>query len=119
MGVDIHIDDFGTGYSSLAYLHQFRVQALKIDRSFISDSTNGKHKPDLVRTMLHLASDLGLEAIAEGVETKQQLAQLKELGCKFGQGFLFSQPLGVNAAKSLLRKFYAGQHPFAHCKDGS
>ena len=118
MDVDIHIDDFGTGYSSLAYLHQFRVQALKIDRSFISDCSNGKYKLDLVQTMLHLASDLGLEAVAEGVETEQQLAQLKQLGCKFGQGFLFSQPLDEYAAKSILRKIYEGQQPFAHFTDG-
>jgi EAL domain-containing protein (putative c-di-GMP-specific phosphodiesterase class I) len=118
MGVDIHIDDFGTGYSSLAYLHQFQVQALKIDRSFISNSYNGEHKPELIRTMLHLASDLGLEAIAEGIENKIQLDQLQKLGCKFGQGFLFSPPLDANAAKSILRKLHAGQHPFAHVEDG-
>jgi diguanylate cyclase (GGDEF)-like protein/PAS domain S-box-containing protein len=117
MGVDIHIDDFGTGHSSLAYLHQFRVQALKIDRSFISDSSDGKHKPDLVKTILHLASDLGLEAIAEGVETENQLKQLKNLGCKLGQGFLFSPPMDAAAAKLLLKKIQAGQRPFAHLKD--
>ena len=118
MGVDIHIDDFGTGYSSLAYLHQFPVQALKIDRSFISTSSNGRHKPELIRTMLHLTSDLGLEAIAEGIENKKQLDQLRKLGCKFGQGFLFSRPLDANAARSLLQKIHAGQQPFAHLIDG-
>jgi diguanylate cyclase (GGDEF)-like protein/PAS domain S-box-containing protein len=116
MGIDIHIDDFGTGYSSLAYLHQFPVQALKIDRSFISDSYNGKYKPELVRTMLHLASDLGLEAIAEGVENNIQLAELQKLGCKFGQGFLFSPPLDADAAREILGKIHAGQHPLAHLK---
>jgi diguanylate cyclase (GGDEF)-like protein/PAS domain S-box-containing protein len=116
MGIDIHIDDFGTGYSSLAYLHQFPVQALKIDRSFISDSYNGKYKPELVRTMLHLASDLGLEAIAEGVENNIQLAELQKLGCKFGQGFLFSPPLDADAAKEILGKIHAGQHPLAHLR---
>ena len=117
MGVDIHIDDFGTGYSSLAYLHQFPVQALKIDRSFISNSYNGKNKPELMRTMLHLASDLGLVAIAEGVENKLQLNQLQKLGCKFGQGFLFSPPLNANAAESLLRKVYTVEHRFVHLQD--
>jgi EAL domain-containing protein (putative c-di-GMP-specific phosphodiesterase class I) len=112
MGIDIHIDDFGTGYSSLAYLHQFPVQALKIDRSFISDSYDGKYKPELVRTMLHLASDLGLEAIAEGIENNTQLAQLRKLGCKFGQGFLFSPPLDGNAVNSIFSKIQAGQNPF-------
>lgn len=118
MGIDIHIDDFGTGYSSLAYLHQFPVQALKIDRSFISNSYDGKHKPELIRTMLHLASDLGLEAIAEGIENKIQLDQLQKLGCKFGQGFLFSPAVDADAAKLMLRKAHAGQDPFA-CFEGS
>jgi diguanylate cyclase (GGDEF)-like protein/PAS domain S-box-containing protein len=118
LGVDIQIDDFGTGYSSLAYLHQFPVQALKIDRSFISNSYDGKYKPELIMIMLHLASDLGLEAIAEGIENKTQLDQLQKLGCKLGQGFLFSPPLDANAARSVLRKIHAGQHPFAHLKGG-
>ena len=118
MGVDIHLDDFGTGYSSLAYLHQFQIQALKIDRSFISNSNNGKHMPELVRTVLHLASDLELKAIAEGVETKKQLEQLQKMGCKYGQGFLFSPPLDTNAAKSVLKKIYAGQNPFVSHKAG-
>ena len=118
IGVDIHIDDFGTGYSSLAYLHQFPVQALKIDRSFISNSYNGQHKPELIRTILHLASDLGLETIAEGIENQVQLEQLQKLGCKFGQGFLFSQPLDADAAKSILRRIHAEQHHFVHLKDG-
>ena len=118
MGVDIHIDDFGTGYSSLAYLHQFPVQALKIDRSFISNSYDGKHKPELIMTMLHLAGDLGLKAIAEGIENKMQLEQLQKLGCKFGQGFLISPPLDVNAAKLIVGKIHAGQEPFVHLKNG-
>ncbi|HEX5839302.1 MAG TPA: EAL domain-containing protein [Anaerolineales bacterium] len=113
MGVDIHIDDFGTGYSSLAYLHQFQVQALKIDRSFISNSQEGDHKPELIRTMLHLASDLGLKAIAEGIENKEQLQQLKKAGCKFGQGFLFSKPLDTRAVSSLFSRIMAGENPFA------
>ena len=117
MGVDIHIDDFGTGYSSLAYLHQFPVQALKIDRSFISNSYDGVHKPELVRTMLHLASDLGLEAIAEGIESKEQLDRLQKLGCKLGQGFYFSSPLDANSVNEVLRKIQTGQNPFAHLED--
>jgi EAL domain-containing protein (putative c-di-GMP-specific phosphodiesterase class I) len=118
MGVDIHLDDFGTGYSSLAYLHQFQIQALKIDRSFISNSNNGKHMPELVRTVLHLASDLEIKAIAEGVETTIQLDQLQKMGCEYGQGFLFSHPLDINAAKSILKKIYAGQNPFVFLRDG-
>jgi len=118
MGVDIHIDDFGTGYSSLAYLHQFQVQALKIDRSFISNPQAGRHMSELVRTVLHLASDLKLEVIAEGVETRLQLDGLQKLGCEYGQGFLLSPPLDANAARSMLKKIRGGQNPFAHLKDG-
>ena len=117
MRVDIHIDDFGTGYSSLAYLHQFPVQALKIDRSFISNSYDGVHKPELVKTMLHLASDLGLEAIAEGIESKEQLDRLQKLGCKLGQGFFFSSPLDADAVDTILSKIQTGQNPFANLEN--
>jgi diguanylate cyclase (GGDEF)-like protein/PAS domain S-box-containing protein len=113
MDVDIHIDDFGTGYSSLAYLHQFQVQALKIDRSFVSTSEDGDHKPELIRTMLHLASDLGLKAIAEGIENRDQLQQLRNAGCKLGQGFLFSKPLDVKGVNSLLSAIVDGKNPFS------
>jgi diguanylate cyclase (GGDEF)-like protein/PAS domain S-box-containing protein len=116
MEVDIHIDDFGTGYSSLAYLHQFQVQALKIDRSFISSPGQGKHMPELVKTVLHLARDLQLKVIAEGVETETQLENLQQLGCEYGQGFLLSPPLDVKAAGSMLEMIQAGQNPFAHLK---
>lgn len=119
MGVDIHIDDFGTGYSSLSYLHQFPVQALKIDRSFISDSHNGSPKPELIKTILHLAGDLGLEAIAEGVETRQQLDQLRKLGCKLGQGFLFASPLEAEAVNTIMENIQAGLKPFAVFEDCS
>jgi diguanylate cyclase (GGDEF)-like protein/PAS domain S-box-containing protein len=117
IGVDIHIDDFGTGYSSLAYLHQFQVQALKIDRSFISNSYDGEQRPELIKTMLHLASDLGLQAIAEGIENQEQLDQLQSFGCKLGQGFFFSPPLDENAANSILRSIQAGKNPFAQHED--
>lgn len=116
MEVDIHIDDFGTGYSSLAYLHQFQVQALKIDRSFISNPSQGKHMPELVKTVLHLARDLQLGVIAEGVETEAQLEKLQKLGCEYCQGFLLSPPLDAKAARSMLEMIQAGQNPFAHLK---
>jgi diguanylate cyclase (GGDEF)-like protein len=116
MEVDIHIDDFGTGYSSLAYLHQFQVQALKIDRSFISNTDQGKHMPELVRTVLHLARDLQLEVIAEGVETETQLEKLQKLGCEYCQGFLLSPPIDAKAARVMLEMIQAGQNPFAHLK---
>lgn len=69
---------------------------------------------ELVRTVLHLASDLQLEVIAEGVETRLQLFELQKLGCEYGQGFFLSSPLDANAAKSMLKKIHAGQNPFAH-----
>ena len=90
LGVQVQIDDFGTGYSSLSYLQQFPVATLKIDRSFISRMpVNGKGS-DIVRMIVRLAHEMGLEVTAEGVETRQQLAQLRKFGCEFGQGYLFS-----------------------------
>jgi diguanylate cyclase (GGDEF)-like protein/PAS domain S-box-containing protein len=112
MGVDVHIDDFGTGYSSLAYLHQFPVQALKIDRSFLSNSESKKHMPEIVRTVVHLARDLKLDAIAEGVETQIQLDQLQGLGCEYGQGYFFSPPLDPESTVLILKKNEEGQTPF-------
>jgi diguanylate cyclase (GGDEF)-like protein/PAS domain S-box-containing protein len=99
-GVQIAIDDFGTGYSSLSYLHRLPIDSLKIDRSFVScmapDST------EIVRAIVGLAHNLGLDVIAEGVETYDQLEQLKVLGCEFGQGFLFSRPVESFEAEALL-----------------
>jgi len=93
-GVFAALDDFGTGYSSLSYLHRFPLHTVKIDKSFVADlrpgSTGGSAA--VVRAVLALASTLGMEVVAEGVETTQQRDHLIELGCVFGQGFLFSQP---------------------------
>jgi EAL domain-containing protein (putative c-di-GMP-specific phosphodiesterase class I) len=108
MQVDIHIDDFGTGYSSLAYLHQFQVQALKIDRFFISNLDAKEHMPGFIRTVMHLAHDLGLQVIAEGVENQGQLAQLQGLDCEYGQGYLLSEPLAEEEATGMLSKIQAG-----------
>jgi diguanylate cyclase (GGDEF)-like protein len=101
IGVELQIDDFGVGYSSLAALGHMPVNALKIDRSFVStmDSHNGAV---LIRTVTHLAHNLGMAAIAEGIETAEQLDGLLTVGCDFGQGFLFSKPLDANAAGELL-----------------
>ena len=98
LGIQSSMDDFGTGYSSLSYLHRLPLDALKIDRSFVSGTGLGVEKPEVVCTIMTLARDLGIDAIAEGVETAEQLAQLKELGCKYGQGYLFSKPLDGAAA---------------------
>ncbi|HSJ06310.1 MAG TPA: bifunctional diguanylate cyclase/phosphodiesterase, partial [Longimicrobiales bacterium] len=107
LGVRICIDDFGTGYSSLSYLHAFRVDALKIDRSFISRLESSTDCEELVLAILSLAARLGITAVAEGVETAGQLAHVERLGAVSAQGFLFSHPVPGPAVASLL----AG-HPF-------
>ena len=105
LGIQSSMDDFGTGYSSLSYLHRLPIDVLKIDRSFVSGTRTGVENPEVVRTIITLARDLGIDAVAEGVETAEQLAQLRELGCKYGQGYLFSKPLDSEAAG----KFIAGR----------
>jgi diguanylate cyclase (GGDEF)-like protein/PAS domain S-box-containing protein len=102
MGVRICIDDFGTGYSSLSYLHAFRVDALKIDRSFISRLESSTDCEELVLAILSLAARLGITAVAEGVETAGQLAHVARLGAVSAQGFLFSHPVPGQDVASLL-----------------
>ncbi|MEP6911292.1 MAG: EAL domain-containing protein [bacterium] len=104
LGVQLSIDDFGTGYSSLSYLHRFPVNYLKIDRSFVSRMTEANDNAEIVRTIATLARNLGLEVIAEGVETQEQYQQLKALGCEYGQGYLFSYPVDPAFVPSLLAK---------------
>lgn len=89
----LSIDDFGTGYSSLSYLHRFPVDALKIDRSFVSGMDDDAECRDLVEIMMTVAQKLGVDVIAEGIETPAQLARLQHLGCQYGQGYYFSKPL--------------------------
>jgi predicted signal transduction protein with EAL and GGDEF domain len=93
-GVLAALDDFGTGYSSLSYLHRFPLHALKIDRSFVADLEAGRAggSAAVVRAVLALAATLGMEVVAEGIETSDQRACLLELGCRIGQGFLFAHP---------------------------
>jgi diguanylate cyclase (GGDEF)-like protein/PAS domain S-box-containing protein len=102
IGVSLSTDDFGTGFSSLSYLHRFPFDCLKIDRSFIGNmDTNGK-SAEIVRTILMLAQNLNLEAVAEGIETEEQLKQLQHLGCRFGQGYFFSKPVNSKGIEHLL-----------------
>jgi diguanylate cyclase (GGDEF)-like protein len=93
LGVQLQIDDFGTGYSALGYLQHYPVHTIKIDRSFVQEIGSSAKNTDLVHTMVTMAQDLGMEAIAEGVETEAQLQELKNFGCKFAQGYLLSVPL--------------------------
>jgi diguanylate cyclase (GGDEF)-like protein len=104
LGVRLSIDDFGTGYSSLAYLHRFPVDELKIDRSFISDLTSSSHPAPLVSAMVAMGKALGLEIVAEGVETPEQAAQLRTLGCHKAQGYLFARPQFPEAIPALLER---------------
>jgi EAL domain-containing protein (putative c-di-GMP-specific phosphodiesterase class I) len=93
LGVQLSIDDFGTGYSSLGYLHRFPVDTLKIDRSFIGRIGEAAENIEIVRTIVSLAENMGMEVVAEGVETLAQLSQLRKLNCEYGQGYLFSRPV--------------------------
>jgi EAL domain-containing protein (putative c-di-GMP-specific phosphodiesterase class I) len=102
LGIQLSIDDFGTGYSSLSYLHSLPIDTLKIDRSFVSRMNENNDNKEIVRTIILLAQNLGLAVIAEGVETREQVAMLNELKCNQGQGFFFARPLATDAAGKLI-----------------
>jgi len=103
LGVSLLVDDFGTGYSSLHQLHAFPFDVLKIDRSFVARLTEGEQSLHIVRTIVDLAGALGMDVVAEGIETREQEGLLRELGCRFGQGFLFSRPVPAEQISRLLR----------------
>lgn len=100
--IKLIMDDFGTGYSSLSYLHSFPFDALKIDQSFVKRMQENKENMGLVPAMIGIANSMGMSAIAEGVETQEQLAQLRSLNCNFAQGYLFSQPIEQQLVLKLL-----------------
>ena len=102
LGVELSIDDFGTGYSSLSHLHRFPINTLKIDRSFVMRMTDNGENGEIVRTIITLARSLEMSVVAEGVETPMQLEQLRSLDCDYGQGYLFSRPVGTEQALQLL-----------------
>jgi diguanylate cyclase (GGDEF)-like protein len=108
LGVRIAIDDFGTGYSSLAYLQRFPVDALKIDRSFISRVSQDPEGDTLIRTLVQLGKSLSIETLAEGIEQSRELSLLKEENCDSGQGFLFARPLELAACDSFLQDWIGG-----------
>jgi diguanylate cyclase (GGDEF)-like protein len=104
LGVRIAIDDFGTGYSSLAHLQQFPVDALKIDRSFISGLRHNKEGETLIRTLVQLGKALSIETFAEGIEQHQELSLLRDEDCDNGQGFLFARPLDAAAIEAFFQR---------------
>jgi EAL domain-containing protein (putative c-di-GMP-specific phosphodiesterase class I) len=103
LGVSLLMDDFGTGYSSLNHLHTFPFDVLKIDRSFVGRMTEGDQPLQIVRTIIELARVLGMDVVAEGIETCEQFRLLRQLGCRFGQGFLIARPMSAEAVTQLLR----------------
>jgi EAL domain-containing protein (putative c-di-GMP-specific phosphodiesterase class I) len=108
-GVRLALDDFGTGYSSLSYLSRFPVDCLKIDRSFVKALGSPSSETELARTILRLSESLGLATIAEGIETPAQYAALRDMGCRYGQGFIFARPLPPHGIDEML-----GGRLFAH-----
>jgi len=104
MGIKLIIDDFGTGYSSLSYLHRFPIQTLKIDRTFVLTMLESPGSMEIVRAVAGLAHNLGIEIVAEGVETREQLSQVCDLKCDYAQGYHFSKPIPISAAFKLLEK---------------
>ena len=102
LGIQFSLDDFGTGYSSLSYLHQFPFDTIKIDRSFVSNIDNNSEKLRIVRAIITLVRSLGMNTTAEGIETFEQLAQLKALKCQYGQGYLLSRPLDTAASEAFI-----------------
>ncbi|HXF42540.1 MAG TPA: EAL domain-containing protein [Pyrinomonadaceae bacterium] len=103
LGVSLSIDDFGTGYSNLSYLHSLPIETLKIDRSFVSAMESNRQNGEIVKTIIALGKILGIEIIAEGIETVHQLHQLRILGCNYGQGYIFSPPIKPDAIESYLK----------------
>ncbi|MCG7913572.1 MAG: EAL domain-containing protein [Candidatus Thiodiazotropha weberae] len=102
IGIPLAIDDFGTGYSSMAYLHNLPAKVIKIDRTFIRDIERNKTGQAIVQSMLELAENMGMEAIAEGIETNQEHGFVRSTKCRIGQGYLLGRPMTAEQAHSLL-----------------
>jgi EAL domain-containing protein (putative c-di-GMP-specific phosphodiesterase class I) len=114
MGLHLSIDDFGTGYSSLSALQQFPIGTLKIDQSFVRDASDDAGDATIVRTIIEMGRSLGMEVIAEGVESQRQLEFLRANDCNFGQGRLFGEPCTADELLTLLAAQAEGGAPFAH-----
>jgi diguanylate cyclase (GGDEF)-like protein len=107
LGLRISMDDFGTGYSSLSHLRRFPINTLKIDRSFVTQMVEDDENAEIVRTIVGLAKNLGMDLVAEGVETPGQIEALKSLGCEYGQGYFFSKPLDFQRAEQFICDTYS------------
>jgi diguanylate cyclase len=110
LGIQIQVDDFGTGYSSLSVLHKLPLDTLKVDISFIRLIETDPDNAEIVKIIIMLAHNLGMQAIAEGVETEAQRSHLKSLGCNFAQGYLLSKPLPPQE----IEKIMAALEPALH-----
>ncbi|MEU8519941.1 aminotransferase class I/II-fold pyridoxal phosphate-dependent enzyme [Streptomyces sp. NBC_01216] len=104
LGVSIAIDDFGTGFSSLSYLREFPIDVLKVDKSFIDDITTDGQQVALVEGIVRIADVLGLQVVAEGIENEDQRSLLADMGCRFGQGYLFARPMTAHQAETFLHR---------------
>jgi len=101
-GASLALDDFGTGYSSLSYLHRFPVDTIKVDRSLVRDSGLNGSTPLILKSIIALAHELGKEVVAEGIETERDAAYLRSIGCEFGQGYYYGEPMSAKDVASLL-----------------
>lgn len=111
-GIQVALDDFGTGYSSLSYLTKFDIDYIKIDKSFLDDLSEDSENFALCEAMIVMAHKLGLRVVAEGVETPEQLALLKQISCDYAQGYLFARPIPERDVEAFLIQFNA-QHKSA------
>jgi EAL domain-containing protein (putative c-di-GMP-specific phosphodiesterase class I) len=102
LDIKISMDDFGTGFSSFSYLHRFPTDTLKIDRSFVSNMSQGLKNQDIVNTIVMLAHRLGMDVIAEGIETRVEQDILTQFDCEYGQGYYFAKPLSQKDATELF-----------------